>query len=337
MIRGSTGTRRTMSTLEFCEVLRIVVGTIAPRIGAIKGLVVPSAGRSQQVVTTRFAPSPNGELHLGHARSALIAHDWAGSHGGRFLVRIEDIDTARTRNDFVSGIFDDLGWLGLTWQEPVLHQSRHFHVYRDAADRLAAMGLLYPCFASRNEILAASDPTQLDPDGVPLYPGIAKCRSPAAIAADMAAGLPFALRLDMDRALELARHKLAGALLTFTELDANANATTIEAHPERWGDAIIVRKDTPASYHLAVVVDDARQGITHGTRGRDLFAATGIHRLLQVLLDLPEPLYHHHPLVTDADGRKLAKSAGDTSLRALRAGGIGAAEVIRRAMTSGMA
>lgn len=279
---------------------------------------------------TRFAPSPNGELHLGHARSALVSYEWARSRGGRFLVRIEDIDTARTREAFVSAIFDDLRWLGLTWEEPVLRQSAQFADYRAAAERLASMGLLYPCFATRTAILAASDQAKLDPDGVPLYPGLSKGRPPEAIERDRSAGLPFALRLDMERALAMAQRKLGGELLTFTELDRDGHARVVEAHPERWGDAIIIRKDTPASYHLAVVVDDARQGITHVTRGRDLFAATDIHRLLQVLLDLPAPLYNHHPLVTDADGRKLSKSAGDTSLRALRAEGMTRDEVTRR-------
>lgn len=286
----------------------------------------------QHTVVTRFAPSPNGELHLGHARSAIVACEWARSCGGRFLLRIEDIDTARTREAFVDGIFEDLRWLGLGWEEPVLRQSQSFPVYRAAADRLTAMGLLYPCFASRTEILAASDPDRTDPDGVPLYPGIAKTRSREAVAADMQAGLPYALRIDMHRAIETARSKLGKVPLTFTELGADGTATAVEAHPERWGDAIILRKDTPASYHLAVVVDDARQGITHVTRGRDLFPATDIHRLLQVLLDLPEPLYHHHALITDIGGRKLSKSAGDTSLRALRAGGMTADEVRRLAM-----
>lgn len=283
-------------------------------------------------VVTRFAPSPNGELHLGHARSALVAYEWAKSRGGRFLVRIEDIDTARTRQSYITRIYEDLRWLGLTWEEPVLRQSEHFADYGAAADRLTKMGLLYPCFASRTEILAASDARNVDPDGVPLYRGLSKRRSRSEIERDTAAGLPFARRIDMDRAIDLARERLAGRPLTFTELDGNGNPTTVEAHPERWGDAIIIRKDTPASYHLAVVVDDARQGITHVTRGRDLFAATDIHRLLQVLLSLPAPLYHHHALITDADGRKLSKSAGDTSIRALRENGMSAAEVIRRAM-----
>lgn len=291
-----------------------------------------SPQRGTTKIVTRFAPSPNGELHLGHARSALVSFKWARSHGGRFLLRIEDIDVARTRESFVAAIYDDLRWLGITWEEPVLRQSEHFADYRTAADRLTAMGLLYPCFASRAELLAASDPAMTDPDGVPLYPGISRHRAAAEIERDKAAGLPFALRIDMARAIDVAKARLAGTPLTFTELDATGRPTTVDAHPERWGDAVIIRKDTPASYHLAVVVDDARQGITHVTRGHDLFAATDIHRLLQVLLDLPAPLYHHHPLVMDEEGRKLSKSAGDTSLRALREMGVGARDVIRRAM-----
>ncbi len=283
-------------------------------------------------IVARFAPSPNGELHLGHARSALVTSEWAKARGGRFLLRIEDIDTARTREAYVTGIYEDLHWLGLTWEQPVLRQSQHFADYRAAADRLTAMGLLYPCFASRTEILALSDPAKTDPDGVPLYPGLGKRRNKSDIEHDRAAGLPFALRIDMDRALEAARTKNGGAPLTFIERGTDDSEAVVEAHPERWGDAIIVRKDTPASYHLAVVVDDARQGITHVTRGRDLYAATDIHRLLQVLLDLPAPRYHHHALITDADGRKLSKSAGDTSLRALRKSGVTADEVIQRAL-----
>ncbi len=281
--------------------------------------------------TLRFAPSPNGFLHLGHARSALIGASMADRLGGRFLLRIEDIDVGRTRPEFVDGICEDLAWLGIRWEEPVLVQSQHFPVYQGAAGRLLDLGVLYPCFASRTEILAASDPSVTDPDGVPLYPGLSRNLPPAVRKARLAEGAPHALRLDMERALALALRK-TGGLLTFREIDAAGRAETIVADPARWGDAVIVRKDTPTSYHLSVVVDDARQGITHVTRGRDLYAATDLHRLLQVLLDLAEPLYHHHNLFVDASGRKLSKSAGDTSLRALRDSGIPAAAVIRRAL-----
>lgn len=249
--------------------------------------------------------------------------------GGRFLVRIEDIDVSRTREAYVTGIFEDLAWLGLTWEQPVMRQSEHFPVYRAAAARLESQGLLYPCFATRAEIAVAATSGQVDPDGAPLYPGVHKQLQPGDVVSRKARGEPFALRLDMAKAIELARERLGDAPLSFTELGAVGEPNTIDAHPERWGDAVIVRKDTPTSYHLSVVVDDARQGVTHVTRGRDLYAATDLHRLLQVLLDLPEPLYHHHRLLTDNDGRKLSKSARDTSLRTLRKAGISAAEVWR--------
>jgi glutamyl-Q tRNA(Asp) synthetase len=279
----------------------------------------------------RFAPSPNGLLHLGHARSALVGFRAARRMGGRFLLRIEDIDTIRTRDDYVAAIFEDLAWLGIVWEEPVLRQSRHFSVYQRAARQLAAEGLLYPCFATRREIAAAADPKALDPEGTPLYPGLHRGLTPTEIAARQQRGEPFAWRLDMQRALAVATARLGGKPLTFQEGVPGGAAEAVAAQPARWGDAVIVRKDTPASYHLAVVVDDARQGVTHVTRGMDLFAATDIHRLLQVLLDLPAPVYHHHSLVTDEIGRKLAKSAGDISLRALRAAGMTPADVERLA------
>jgi len=276
----------------------------------------------------RFAPSPNGPLHLGHALSALTGFDMAHRAGGRFLLRIEDIDVARCREEHVADIVEDLSWLGITWEEPVLRQSQHFAVYVQAAAWLESQGLLYPCFASRSEIEAAA-PGSVDPDGAPLYPGLHKGLARETVEARMQNGERFALRLDMERALAKAREHLSGAPLTFTELDETGRAEVVEAHPERWGDAVILRKDVPASYHLAVVVDDARQGVTHVTRGRDLFAATDLHRLLQVLLGLPEPVYHHHRLLTDAEGRKLAKSAGDTGLGTLRAAGASTADVRR--------
>lgn len=288
----------------------------------------------------RFAPSPNGELHLGHARSALIGHEMSRRLGGRFLVRIEDIDTARCREEFVRSIFTDLAWLGIAWEEPVLRQSARFGDYALAARRLTEQGLLYPCFASRAETAAAADRNSLglDPEGVPLYPELHKNLSRAEIAERTARSEPFALRIDMEKAVARARALLDGRPLSFTELDADlACRAVIEAHPERWGDAVLVRKDTPASYHLAVVVDDAFQGITHVTRGLDLSAATGIHRLLQVLLGFKEPLYHHHPLLFDAEGRKLSKSIGSVPLRALRAEGVSADAVRRLALDAAVA
>lgn len=278
-------------------------------------------------LTTRFAPSPNGLLHIGHALSAIIAHDTARANGGRFLLRIEDIDLERRRPEYVSAIYEDLSWLGLTWEEPVLVQSEHFNAYLAAADKLIAMGLLYPCFATRSEIAAAADPQKADPDGAPVYPELWKGASGEQVGARMAAGDTPALRLDMDGALKALCAKRGEEPLTFTEVTEDGSRQTVVAEPQRWGDAIIVRKDVPASYHLSVVVDDARQGVTHVTRGRDLFAATDLQRLLQELLDLPEPIYSHHRVICWADGRKLSKSNQDMGLRALREEGATPADI----------
>jgi glutamyl-Q tRNA(Asp) synthetase len=267
----------------------------------------------------RFAPSPNGYLHLGHALSALLNADMALAAGGRLLLRIEDIDRTRCRPQYEAAIYDDLAWLGLTWEEPVRRQSEHFAAYRDALDRLTAMGLVYPSFESRAEIarLVATrekaGPWPRDPDGVPLYPGAAK-----ELAADgrrRMADEPYALRLDM--AAALAR---AGRLdWTETGRGPDGEAGRVPANAAQWGDVVLGRKDMPTSYHLAVVIDDALQGVTNVVRGEDLFWATGVHRLLQHLLNLPAPTYHHHRLIRDADGRKLAKSTNATGLRELRA------------------
>jgi glutamyl-Q tRNA(Asp) synthetase len=280
----------------------------------------------------RFAPSPNGELHLGHALSAMVGFDMAQRLGGRFLLRIEDIDTTRCREDYVTGIYEDLHWLGVSWEEPVLRQSEHFTTYSKASDWLLKLGLLYPCFATRSEIgeAAESKPTALDPDGTPVYPGLHKHLPKEEIAARLSRNEPFALRLHMDRALEALEGITGSRKVTFKELDEEGRPERIEMDPADWGDAVIVRKDVPASYHLAVTVDDARQGVTHVTRGRDLYAATSIHRLLQVVLGLPEPVYHHHRLLTDAEGRKLSKSEGDTSLRALRQAGADVLQIRQR-------
>ena len=282
--------------------------------------------------TFRFAPSPNGELHLGHALSALENWRWAQRLDGRCLLRIEDIDTGRARAQFVEQIFDDLAWLGLTWEQPVRRQSGRFEFYRAAAVQLQQMGLLYPCFATRSEIKAAV--AQLpehpaNPDGAPIYPKLHKQLGADEVAARKAAGQPFAMRLDMDRALAVAAETMGdGMRLTYRALDESGATRVVDAQPERWGDAVIVRKDVPASYHLAVVVDDAEQGVSHIVRGQDLEAATDLHCLLQILLGLPQPLYHHHRLVLDAGGRKLSKSDGATSLKALRARGISRADVL---------
>jgi glutamyl-Q tRNA(Asp) synthetase len=267
----------------------------------------------------RFAPSPNGELHLGHAYSALVDFDLCRRANGRFLLRIEDIDRTRCRPEFEALIYQDLGWLGVAWEEPVRRQSERMNAYADALDRLTGMGLIYPSFMSRGEIRSAIAGRDMprDPDGAPLHPGDDRDLAETEAAARVAAGEPYALRLRMDRAMAL-----AGPLTWVEEGDSRHGETgVITADPAAWGDVIIARKETPTSYHLAVVVDDAEQGVTHVVRGRDLFHATSVHVLLQKLLDLPTPAYHHHRLVVDTDGRKLSKSDGDTSLRSLREAG----------------
>lgn len=281
----------------------------------------------------RFAPSPNGPLHLGHALSALLNADIASNLGGRFLLRIEDIDLSRTREEHVTGIFEDLAWLGLAWEQPVLRQSDRFAIYQEATHALMKLGLLYPCFATRAEIIeAAKDaPDARDPDGAPLYPGLHKHLAKEQVARRIENDEPFALRLHMDRAIDVLERKTNARRITFTELAEDGTPGRVEADPAIWGDGVLVRKDTPTSYHLACVVDDARQSITHVVRGRDLYAATGLQRLLQILLGLPEPVYHHHRLLTGPDGRKLAKSAGAQSLAKLRAEGVGPDEVRARA------
>jgi len=263
----------------------------------------------------RFAPSPNGELHLGHAYSALFTERAARDIGGLFLLRIEDIDRTRCRPEFASLIFADLAWLGLSWPEPVRFQSSHLDDYSAAQDRLRAMGLLYPCFCTRRDIAAVA--SAFDPEGNVIYAGT--CRQLTASAREdlIAAGAPFSLRLDMDKACQMSPG------LVFVEEEEGE----VKADPRRWGDVVLARKDIRTSYHLSVVVDDAIQGITHVTRGRDLYEATHIHRLLQALLGLPTPRYHHHRLITTSAGRKLAKSLHDPSLRMLRSSGVTPAEV----------
>ncbi len=270
-------------------------------------------------VVTRFAPSPTGHLHLGHAHSALAGWSAARAAGGRFLLRIEDIDRTRCRPAYTAAILEDLAWLELDWQGPVRVQSEHFADHRAALDRLEALGVLYPCFCTRAEIraeVARADAAPHGPEG-PLYPGTCRMLAAEARAARMAGGEAFALRLDVARAAAL-----AGAL---TWQDDNAGCVTADALSH--GDVVLARKDTPTSYHLAVTVDDAVQGVTLVTRGEDLFAATHIHRLLQALLDLPTPRYRHHPLLTDASGRRLAKRDRALTLRALREAGRSPAEV----------
>jgi glutamyl-Q tRNA(Asp) synthetase len=272
----------------------------------------------------RFAPSPNGFLHLGHAFSALFTQQAARAHGGRLLLRIEDIDGGRSRPEFEAAIYEDLAWLGFEWERPVRRQSEHLDAYASAVARLEALGLVYPCFATRREIVEAVAAKgklgECDPDGAPLYPGLYRNTPRRFSEARIAAGEPYALRLDMKAAAALAREKTGGAI-GFRSLAADGGVAAREARPERWGDIILARKDIPTSYHIAVVTDDALQGVTHVTRGTDLLAATDIHRLLQLLLDLPEPIYCHHRLIVDQYGRKLSKSHRDTGLRLLREDG----------------
>ncbi|MFL5084457.1 MAG: tRNA glutamyl-Q(34) synthetase GluQRS, partial [Xanthobacteraceae bacterium] len=265
----------------------------------------------------RFAPSPNGYLHLGHAYSALLNFDSARQAGGRFLLRIEDIDTARCRTEFEAAIFEDLAWLGIAWETPVRRQSEHLGEYREAVEKLAAHGLVYPSFESRAEIARlvaerdAHAPWPRDPDGVPLYPGVASLLSSERRQRLIQSGSPFALRLDMPKACSVAGD------LSWVELGEGPDGETgvVSAHPEAWGDVVLARKETPTSYHLSVVIDDALQGVTEVVRGHDLFWSTSVHRLLQHLLGLPPPVYRHHRLILDGSGRKLSKSTEATSLR----------------------
>ena len=279
----------------------------------------------------RFAPSPNGRLHLGHAFSALTCFEMARRLGGRFLLRIEDIDLARCRPEHVEGIFRDLEWLGIRWEEPVLRQSGRFARYAAAAARLSDMGLLYPCFATRSRIEAAAPLELVDPDGAPLYPGLDRDLQAAEIERRRGRGEPHVMRIDMSKALQRLAALMPGQPLIFTAFDAGLEIRTVTAEPSRWGDAVIQRKDVPTSYHLSVVVDDAAQGVTHVVRGEDLLAATDLHRLLQVLLGLPAPVFFHHGLIRDAAGRKLSKSLRDTGLDALRGQGLTPNDVRRMA------
>jgi glutamyl-Q tRNA(Asp) synthetase len=279
----------------------------------------------------RFAPSPNGYLHLGHAYSALLNFDSARRTGGRLLLRIEDIDTLRCKPEFEAAIFQDLGWLGIAWETPVRQQSRHFPDFRAALEQLEAQGLVYPSFESRAEIAALVTGREAiggwprDPDGAPLYPGVAKLLSPAERARRLESGVAYALRLDM--AAACAR---VGELGWIEHGEGPERETgPVAARPQAWGDVILARKETPTSYHLSVTIDDALQGVTEVVRGRDLFWSTSVHRLLQALLGLPAPAYRHHRLILDSAGRKLSKSTASTALRDLRAGGATPADIRR--------
>jgi glutamyl-Q tRNA(Asp) synthetase len=281
----------------------------------------------------RFAPSPNGRLHLGHAYSALLNDDFARRLGGRFLLRIEDIDITRCRSEYERGIYDDLVWLGLDWEKLVRRQSEHFSDYKEAFDRLKGRGVVYPCFCSRKDIAEAvacqetanGDLWPSDPDGAPLYPGTCRALPPDEIVRRLDHGDPHTWRIDM-----AAVRRLLPGPHTFTRFIPDGGEEVVEADPWRWGDAVLVRKDVPTSYHLSVVVDDALQGVTHVVRGQDLEAAADLHVLLQKLLSLPTPLYHHHGLVLDPEGDKLAKSRGSQSLRDLRHEGTAASDLRER-------
>jgi glutamyl-Q tRNA(Asp) synthetase len=279
----------------------------------------------------RFAPSPNGHLHLGHAYSALLNFDLAGQTGGRFLLRIEDIDATRCKPEFENAIYQDLAWLGITWENPVRRQSEHLADYRAALETLSAQGLVYPGFESRAEIARlvaqreANGPWPRDPDGAPHYPGSARWLSPGERAQLLQSDAPCALRLDMAAACARAGD------LGWIERGEGPDGETgpVAARPQAWGDVILARKETPTSYHLSVVIDDALQGVTEVVRGQDLFWSTSLHRLLQRLLGLPQPAYRHHRLLRDDAGQKLSKSTASTGLRELRAEGATPADIRR--------
>ena len=279
-----------------------------------------------QTIVTRFAPSPTGYLHLGHVRSAWEGWQASREAGGRFLLRIEDIDTGRCRPEFDDAIREDLSWLGLGWDGSVRRQSEHFDDYRAALARLDEQGLLYPCFCTRKEIQAEIARAGGAPQGDegPVYPGTCKRVSPEQRAARIAGGSDYALRLDV-----------AAAVGRTGPLDWTDSGRAIPADPAALGDVVLARKDVPTSYHLAVTVDDALQGVTLVTRGTDLFAATHIHRLLQALLGLPTPDYRHHPLLTNASGRRLAKRDRALTIRAMREAGARPAEILARAQSNG--
>ena len=267
------------------------------------------------MTVTRFAPSPTGYLHLGHAHSALVGWHRARAESGRFLLRIEDIDPARCRPEFEAAILEDLGWLGLGWEQPVWRQSDHRADYQGALDRLRGLGVLYPCFCSRKDIAAAVSAPH-GPEG-PIYPGTCRNQPADLVRERQEQGDPYALRLDVAKA-----RAMTGPL-SFQDQREGA----VEARPETLGDVVLARRDAPASYHLCVTVDDHLQGVTLVTRGVDLFHATHIHRILQAILDLNVPTYLHHLLLTNAAGERLSKRDGAVAIRALRQAGRSAAEV----------
>jgi len=265
------------------------------------------------MIVTRFAPSPTGLLHLGHAFAAITARE----AGERFVVRIEDIDSSRCREEFVAATFEDLAWLGLNWEEPVMRQSMRMGAYQSGLEKLQRDGLVYPCFCTRKDIadeIARAVEAPHGPDG-PAYPGTCRNLSEPKRQERLASGAPYALRLDVAKAMAVAGQ------LTFQEQGQGPNGECGTIEVRATGDVVLARKDFPAAYHLAVVVDDAHQNISLVTRGNDLFESTHIHRLLQQLLGLPEPRYQHHRLIVDAQGKKFSKRDGAVTLQALRAAG----------------
>jgi len=274
------------------------------------------------IITTRFAPSPTGYLHLGHAYSALFAAE----KGSRFLLRIEDIDQGRCRSDYIDAIYEDLSWLGLSWEEPVRIQSQHLPDYQQALDQLSTQDLLYPCFCTRKNIqeeIERAGGAPHGPDGQ-LYPGTCRHLSSNERQERIEQGIPFALRLDMDKAT-----RKAGPLSWFDHDKGKQSAS-----PEIFGDVVLARKDTPTSYHLSVTLDDHLQDITLVTRGEDLFEASHIHRLLQALLNLNVPTYHHHGLLVGKDGKRYAKRDKSLTLRSLRESGMSVDDVLKKMVTS---
>lgn len=293
----------------------------------IRGVMV----QSNAAPIFRFAPSPNGALHLGHAYSALINADMAAQAGGTFLLRLEDIDTARCTQALEAALVDDLAWLGVLPPPPYRRQSEHFADYAAALTALADDGLAYPAFMTRGDIRAfaarsedeTGSPYPRDPDGAPLYPRLDRHMGEDERMKAIADGLPYAWRLDMAEAIRRV------GIVSFVETGGEDGEAEIVAEPALWGDVVLARKDVPTSYHLSVVVDDALQGITHVVRGRDLAPSTSVHRVLQALLGLPAPIYHHHDLILDADGRKLSKSIRSVALSTFRQAGMTPADIRR--------
>lgn len=279
--------------------------------------------------TLRFAPSPTGYLHLGHAYSALLNADLCHALGGRLLLRIEDIDTGRSRPEFTQAIIEDLQWLGIAWEGDVAHQSERFAIYAKASAELEGRGMLYRCAATRRDIAQAQasgrpEDVVQDPDGAPLYAPV--CDFDLSLRLCAQRDGPFSQRLDLARATRAITTN-GQDRLTYRCFDRSLCTSQKTADPSRWGDAVLVRKETPASYHLASVIDDAEQGVTHIVRGVDIEPSTDLHRLLQVLLGLPEPVYHHHPLLLGDDGNKLSKGNGAKSIREYRAEGATAEDI----------